>query len=535
MLFPMPGYRLWDSLMTATSITYFEETPWRVMLYFAHNLVIPITRLFDILLPGGDPMMVTALRETVFSAFNVALIYLFFRHYLKQNLPAIIIALAYIFCKSHWRFTTGGEEKDIMLVLNIIFMIGFFQLRGWFDSGIKNFSSPEQKPNINIVAFLKNHFPEIMLGIILAFAIMIHLENGLLILTIPVVYLFDRKFYGNIRKDLTEVFTIMFTAGSILFVWFSVLIFGINEISTLSGAVRWLLEYHYSGEYFDTKVTFIKQYVHAYSGFRRFIIGKYFEHNLLWLESIFITVGTLILAIRSYKYSPQITRLALIYLTFITIHFFFWLPWDPEQWNPVVFVGFLILAPGIFAKKNKLVNYSMLALVGCLAIINFTTHIQQAQKYSTIHDLNRSQNIDYQGGINSHFLKDIPYPNMVQFINTKIESNSIILVEKRHVANHFLMYTSHIPTVIKYLDKNENILKRKYYLSQLSLWFYKPKYSSDELKDILKFGNRNIYYLSSKSPDRTNILEKLNAKSEFIYSIGLRNFVLYQLRPSDLL
>ncbi len=527
LLFPMPGFRRWDGLMTATATAHFDTTPWEVLLYFAHTLVIPLTKLFHIIVPELNSMIIPALREVSFSAVNVVIIYYFFRTYLKKDLPAVLLALTYIFCNAHWQFTTGGEEKDTMLVLNMVYLIAFFQYRGWINLGWTFFNPTDNRDagQVNRWSWLR---PEYLLGIILALSIMIHLENTLLILTTIVIYLAHKEFYSNTRLEITALLRILLSAGIILLLWFGFVIFGINRISNFSDAVYWLTEYHSSGEFFDANINFYKQYIGAYQGFRRFLVGNHFEHGLLSLEAIVITCIVTVLGIKSYRHAPQLIKPALIYIGILTAHFFFWLPWDPEQWNPVVFAGFILLSPAVFVTKKKIGLYSGLALVLILIAVNIYSYNIDATKYRAIYLENRENNPDRLDGFNGFFLRNIPYANLAQLIDHHTEPGAIIFLDHRHIANHLLIFSDCQPIVSKYINVDSTELRRDYYLSQLSLHFYKPAYLIEELDDAIHSG-KNAYYLSNSRRSYRFLSDTFGVKLAVKKQFDLNGFQLMRL------
>ncbi len=492
MLFPMPGFRRWDGLMTATTIAHFGDTPWQVILFFAHTLVIPITQFFNLIFGNADPLLVTSLREVFFSTINIVLIYYFFRNFLKSDFAAIMIGVVYIFCFSHWQFTTGGEEKDTMLVLNIIYLIGFFGLKGWISFGFV--------PRLKLFAarysnWFGHHLPDLALGFILAFSIMIHLENGILVITTGIVYLIRKDFYLNFKKQIAEFLIIMLTAGILLLIWFGILIIGVNGITTIAGGLRWLLEYHATGEFFNANIVFTDQLVWAYEGFRRFLIGKYFEHDYLWIEVIVVVSIFIYLVVKSYKYSPEIIWMALIYIGVVSAHFFFWIPWDPEQWNPVAFAGFIVITPALFTYNQYLKRISGIFVV-LLILINCYTYSNLVDRYQKPYQDNKRLNAEYVGGLSGFYVRNLPYSNMAQLTNKFTEPGALILVDHRHLANHLMIYTDLEPIVTQYLDRPDEMLRDDLYLSHLSVHFYKPQISNFELIERITSGN-SVYCLSN--------------------------------------
>lgn len=527
MLFPMPGFRRWDGLMTATTIAHFGETPWQVILFFAHTLVIPITQFFNLILGNADPLLVTSLREVSLSTINVVLMYYFFRNFLKNDVAAIMIGLAYIFCFSHWQFTTGGEEKDTMLVLNIIYLIGFFGLKGWISFGFV--------PRLKLFAarytnWFGKHLAEIALGTILAFSIMIHLENGILVITTGIVYLLRKEFYLNYQKQIVEFLTIMLTAGIILLIWFGILIVGVNGITTVAGAMRWLLEYHATGEFFNANIVFTDQLLWAYEGFRRFLIGKYFEHGYLWIEVIVVTSIFIFLVVKSYKYSPEIIRMALIYIGVVSVHFFFWIPWDPEQWNPVAFAGFIVITPALFTSNQYLKRIAGIFVV-LLVVINCFTYSNLADRYQKPYQNNKQINTEYVGGLSGFYLRNLPYSNMAQLTKKFTEPGALILVDHRHLVNHLLIYTDLEPIVTQYLDQPDEKLRKDLYLSQLSVHFYKPQISNLDLIERINSGN-SVYCLSNNERKiSTNIGQPLQFSE--LYNFHFRGYKLSLVALGD--
>ncbi len=525
LLFPMAGYRRWDGLMTATVLSDFGGTPWNVIFYFAHTLVIPITKLFHLSMPSADPLLIATIRETFFSSLNVTLIYLFFRRYLKGEMPALLLGIIYIFCNAHWQFASGGEEKDTMLFFNLIYLIGLMEVKGWTEFGWLNRLRPVRSSK----HVLGRYLPEIFLGIVLALSFMIHLQNGILVLTTAGIWVARKSFYRNFKKEVLQLAFIFGTAGLLVLVWYGFLIIHINQISTIQGAMEWLFEYHHSGEFFNAKIGFFDQYTGAYSGFRSFIIGEQFNHDELWVEAILVTMFFITMSIYSLKRTPIIAGVALIYIGITTAHFFFWLPWDPEQWNPVVFTGFIILSPSIFLINRRAVSNAILVIFTiCIVLINCSDYASRAKKYQSIRTTNVLTNPNRLAGFNGHFNRYLPLSQIAQLAVSNRDSTDIIIVDRRHLANHLMLNSEIKPVIFKYLDKSDSILRKKYYLSDLSMRFYKPDYSSEEILESIDEG-RKVYLLTNKLITSNKIERHWEVELEMIARFGFQGFKLYRL------
>ncbi len=533
MLLPMPGYEDWDPSMAANAIKLFSETPWKILLFFAHNLVIPITKLFDLVIPNADPQMVVALRESFFSALNVSMMYIFLRVFLKKEFPAILLVVGYIFCQGHWRIATGGEEKDIMLFCKIIYLIGFFQFKGWVDLKIKFLSKifkiNERNLDKSNLFFIKKWRGEYALGIILAFSVMTHLENGILFPTTLFIYLLQKNTWRNIKEQALELTLIFSVASAILVFWYLFLIVGLNGITSFEGVLKWFFEYHLSGVFFKTKIIFLKQYAYASIGLRRFLIGQHFETKHYLFESIMLSIGLLITAWRAYRFSPKIVGAALIYTAFMGGHYFFNVPWLAEAWSGEVFCGFIIIGAGLFARDKGLLSFLGLIFVLWLSIGNIYYYNVIAEKYIEMSKINQKSNKNASKGYNGFFLRNFPSSNLAQYVSSIIKPDSILLLDNPLLITHFLNYTDIESINILYLDKGIKELMKKEHLNVLNIHFYKPNLDSKDIISQMRQG-RKVYYLCDERLINKELDQKLRPFDEKdITEIGYDNYVLKRL------
>ncbi|RMF06904.1 MAG: hypothetical protein D6762_08555, partial [Candidatus Neomarinimicrobiota bacterium] len=343
-LFPFPGFRRWDSLMTATVLHQWERVGLRQIFYFAHTLVIPATRIVALIAPRLDPLVVVSLRETLLAGVNTALLYGFLRQVTGLRSGAFVMALASIFLHGRWLLVTHGEEKEMLLLLQLLLLRW-----GWLC--LRETSAGRTSPALR-------SFRWEILGALMALAVAVHLENGLMVLTLAMVLVRD-----SFRKKFP--WNILIRTGGMAFLlalaWFAWLIVGVNHIHTGAGAWRWLMEYHVTGEFFNVNPHLDDQALEAWKGFRRLLMGAQGEHGLLGLELMAGLTLTGLTVVRSWRRDPRSTTLALIFLGMMTLHFFYWLPWDPEQWLPVIPMGsgLILNAWGTFGRRFETLLFAL--------------------------------------------------------------------------------------------------------------------------------------------------------------------------------
>ncbi len=512
LIFPMPGFRRWDSLMSATIVQDWSTMPSTVIFFFAHTLVLPLTRLVSLMLPGTDPHVVVSIREIIFAALNSALMYWGLYRILKLKRIAFLLTSLTIIFHGRWMFATQGEEKEILLFFQQICVYLTFAYLGWIKHGL---------PNIRHYVF---YGPEGILGFTLALSVMAHLENGIMVLTIVSVL------GGHVLKRKLSWKQFLLIGVSALMtglVWFGFLIVGINGITTVAGALQWLFEYHVTGEFFSVTPHILDQAVEAWTGFRRMLIGETGEGPWMLGEMVLGTVFMIMTIKKAWKKRPGITAFFTLYLGLISFHFFFWLPWDPEQWIPTIFAGMVLVGLGWFTDGSRRKILTLGAVFTFLIFVNGYQYIQAYKSVIPYTNFRRYHSKEMTG-FSGYYLRGTPYPNLVMGLRSFLPDKAIVLVDRRHLANHFRIYTTATPIVITYLDKSNDVLRNQYLLSQLSMAIYKPPLTTAELKTMVDRGVP-MFFLTNDPGPPFSILERLKVKASPVLGARCKKFQLWRL------
>lgn len=512
-LFPYPGARKWDGLMSATVLARWEETPLSAILYFAHPLVIPLTRLFDLVLPFRDPIFITAIRESLFAAGAAALIYLLARH-LWGRLPAVLMALAYLLPFSHWQLATQGEEKDALAFFTLLFLLPYFHLRG--DVRFPAFEG------LSRVALL------ILLSVALALVMMVHMQAVLLAPFFVLDTLLRREVSRNPREAFLDLLWVLGLAGLLTLLFYGYVVLHVNGIRTFSGAMDWFLAYHREG-FFRTDYAWGEQLVQAYSGFRAYLLGR-LPAPLLAFECGLALASAAWIIRSGMQHRPGLAVACLIYLALYAAYFFNYQPWDPEAWAVAAVPGLVLLGLAVFEAEPGLRKAGMmlwilgLILLGVRDIAYYTREAGSSQALRL--QIQQSGQSGY-GLLESRFQDHIPDALSIRIADRLMPPDAVVAVGNRHLANYFLIYTRREPVVVDYLDQTQTQLVKEYHLSILSMLFYQPRLTSRDLIAMAGQG-RPIYHFSARGIERDGrILLQRGLQARPVWMRG--RYILYEM------
>ena len=484
-LFPSPGPRQWDGLMSATVLAHWPETPVNAILFFAHPLVLPLTRLFDLALPYLDRNLIVSLREATFAACAATLIYLFAVR-LWGRLPAALTALAYLLPIWHWTFASWGEEKDTLMFFSLLFLLPFFHLRG--DVA---FTPLERLPRTAL---------RVLLGLALALAFMVHLGAALLV---PFTILASIVAPGparNRRTALADLVWILAAAGGATVAFYGVVVIGVNQITTLAGARAWFFAYHQ--QFFGLPNGGLQQLVRAYMGFRSYLVGG-LPAALPAFECGLAIGITLAVSRAALRHRPSLAAAGLIFVAIQAAHFFLYEPWDPEAWAPSSFIGLILLGIAVFdgALPLRRAGTALWALGLLLLLAADIDYYRDA--LASYDELQAEASTSPWPGtrpLEARYQAHNPAALMVRIFEPRIPTNAILTVGQRHLANAFLIYTPRRPVVAKYLDRTEAQLVTENQLTNLSLLFYRPPVTSAAIAAAARAG-RPVYHVSARTAE----------------------------------
>lgn len=481
LLFPFPGSHKWDGLMTATVLARWNETPLQEILFFAHPLVLPITKLFDLLLPWHDPLFVSTFRECFFASATASLSYLIgFR--LWGRLPALLMGLAYLLPFSHWMHTTWAEEKDIMMFFILLFLLPYLHYRG--------------KVRFPLLDKIPARLIHPILGILLALSFMVHMEAALLVPFFIVTTFLWKKKEDSWCTPLSDLAIILTVSGVLVLIFYGYILIQVNGITTLAGARDWFLSYHYE---FYPGTSLPRKLLNSYYGFRTYFIGEGREPT--WLEfGLCLTVNLGIAAV-ALKRRPGLALACLIYIALYCANFINFAPRDPESWAGATF--FLLILCGIFAFDGGPTLRPIGLLLGTILLLALTIHNvhhyrDEIATYAPLQKAVRKIDRSRFSWIERRMQEHAPDAMFVQIAAPYFKGEALVSVGHRYIANNLLIYTPVEPLVLRYLDRSKEQLLHENRLSVLSMFFYRPHLDSRELAFQIRMG-RPVYHITSGS------------------------------------
>jgi hypothetical protein len=428
------GRHQWDALMTGSVLARPEWASTRDWLFFAHPLVIPLTAPFAWLL--GDPLLAAGAREALFGGVVVALAFLAVRAVTGRRGPALIAAAGLALASSRWRLATLGEEKEVALAFAGAFVLLYLDHRALLDLGLG-------------WARLTPITRRLLLGALLAAACAVHLVNGVLVL----ILLADTALDRAAARDAGAVLGVAALLAGPFFLWLAI---GPGGARGPAEIARFFLEYHASGEFVTVPGSIVERAVDAWLGARRYLLG---DLPAPWAGTEAIAAclaGAAIVAFAARR-SPRLTALLGVWLGALALHFFFYEPWDPEAWAPAALAWLLL---GALALGRRLVLVAPLLLA--LAALDGREWIVSRREPSPV--------------------------RAVRALDARLPRDALILVDDRHDASYFHIYTARSPVVRPYLGMTDAQLRGEQLFSTLSMAYYRPRMTVAEVEAACREG-----------------------------------------------
>ena len=474
------GAAAWDGLMTASVLAHPDWVSLREVLFFAHPLVIPLTWPFMAL--TDDPLRAVVLREVVCSGGVVALTYYGVRSALASTSAAVALrtmagglsAAAVTLAVGRWQLASAGEEKEVALLFGGAFLVLFL------------FGFPVEESKENSPAQNRRYLG---LGVLLALACAAHLANGLLVLWLVLQSVVGR----NRRAALSDAVWIVGMAavvGGPFFLWLAL---GPGGAHGLTGAARYFLEYHLSGEFASIPPAgsgaLLLRAVDAYRGARVWLLG---ELPCPWpsTEAFVVTVLTAGLVRRALLVSPRLAARLLLLVLIYSAHFFFFEPWNPESWAPSALAWAMLLMLGLLAPGRGIWLRCGVGVMGLLLLVTLQIRQQTAA---------RQLSVAVQTFLDQESESPAPVSQLIKWLDATLERDAILVVSDRLLASYFHIYTQRRPVVRDYLDQSAADLRERAHLTTLSQRFYLPQWTSASLQAAAEKG-RPVYLLSAE-PD----------------------------------
>jgi hypothetical protein len=473
LLVPFVGDRQWDGLMTASVLARGGAA--REWLFFAHPLVIPLTVPFSWI--TRDPLGAAALREAMFGGVVVALAYLGARA-AAGRAAGIIAAVTLILAASRWRLASSGEEKEIALAFGGAFLFLYADHRGAWDLGLARWR--RVRPAARRIA----------LAALLAVAIAVHLVNGVLVFVVMADVLLDR----SRRKTAREAGAIVGLALAAVGLFFLCVAIGPGGARSPGGVVRHFLEYHLSGEFVSVPRRVGARFVDAYLGGREWLVGpRPAAVPIVEMLAALAVVGAIVA--RALRNGGRGAALLFVWIALLSAHFYFYEPWDPEAWGPAGLAWCTLGAIGLaapsqggdarLARRWRLVS----RIVAGAALAGMAVNVA----WFAIQDR--------RDAAPAAFLADgrapsaAPLADLARHVDRRLPEGAILLVDDRLVASYFHAYTRREPIVVEYLDLTREQLVKEQRLSTLSLRFYAPRMTREEIVAAAR-GGTPVYYLT---------------------------------------
>lgn len=483
---PFIGERKWDALMTGAVLARPEWVTPREVLFFAHPLVIPLTAPFAWAL--GDPLLAAGAREALFGGLVVGLAVWASARLTGSRLAGVLAGAVLTLATSRWQLATSGEEKEVALAFGGAFLLLYLDDRGLL-------------PLVQARAWRERHgLRGVVLAVLLALALAVHLVNGLLVL----VVLADVILAGSQRREAARAAGQVLAGAALLagpfFLWLAI---GPGEARTPTQVLAYFLEYHLSGEFVSVPRSPFERLVEAYLGGRAWLFGPR-ESPLPVLELVLACALCLGLALRALRAAPGPVARLLVWLALLTVHFYFYEPWDPEAWGPAALAWAIVGAAGAGAPGPARKPLLVLGAAGLLVLAGCQAEALRGAR-EQVAPLTRFA----AGGS----LSPAPLADVVRWMDARLEPEAWVVVSHRHLASYFHIYTRRMPVVRDYLDQPPEELRTRFLLTTLSLSFYTPPVTSAELREAARAG-RPVYLLTFEE-------EPLEAPFEFGWE-GLR-------------
>ena len=521
LIFPYPGSRKWDGWMAGSVIANWSECSWSEVFFFAHPLVAPITKLFAVLLPTTDGMLIATAREVVFSALSAALVYLLFATMLRSRFAGVVVTLAFVLSFEFWRLATRAEEKSTMLFFLLLVVLPFFHLRGWV-----HFTALARFGRRWLVGFI---------GVALALSVAVHLQNILLFPFVGLATVFASGFATTWRRDTVELLLLFAVAGALTVAFFLPVAWFAIGVRDWHGFTSWLGEYHLSGQFVDTDYTFAERVLEAYTAFREYVFGWHLPEPGPTECVMAIWFGWFMLK-RAWRANRDLCMASGVFLALLTLHFFNYRQ-ESEPWAGASVAGLTILALGSFATNRPVVSQWTLApwmsLLAVLLVSITATYRLQTDNVGPLSNFNRAHYSVDNGVVSRYFQSHLPEAQVAQRVDATVETDAIILTGWRHVVNAFRVYTDRGPIVARYLDRDEEFFSRSdVALTVLSRHFYIPDVTSDEVRRQAEWGVP-VYLLTGADAPSSRLSRLLGGQWQVVTRFGYRNWKLFRWREEQ--
>ena len=472
------GDPAWDGLMTAEVLSHVSTTHLSDWLFFAHPLVIPLTAPFRLLV--DDPLRAVVVREATCMGGVVVLLALSASAICKDRQRGLfamfVAALLFLFSGGRYQLTLSGEEKQIALLFATLFQTFYLVHRGHLRLDLPQFlqRSPVQR--------------RILLAILLTLAVSVHLINGLLCIWLLCDLCLSLRRRNTRSAGLRDIGGILLATSALLAPLSLALSVFVGQAKTPRAVLSYFFEYHLSGEFFSLPDSYSLRLLDVESGLRAWFCGPY-QTNHPILEAVLCALLLLLVFWRSHRLDPQLTVRLLLWLALLFAHFFFFEPANPEAWGPSAFALTLLLTIGLCG--SGALPARLLAVCGIAGLAFLLGRSQQES---------HSQADSVSAFVGAEASSDLPLRELTRFIDINIEPDALLLVDDRLLSAYFHLYSKRSPLVRPYVGIAPAELRSRYHLTTLSLRFFSPNLSPQDVDARILRGHP-VYLLASFATD----------------------------------
>lgn len=455
----LPQY---DGLMTAAVLTHAGATPLSGWLYFAHPLMLPLTIPFSFLC--SDRLGAVVLRETVSLAGLVCLlcsaVLALAREKERPWFGMIVAVLLFVLSVGRFQMATQGEEKDTALLFGMLFLFLYFEHCGYWSVGV--WSSLK----------LSFRARTIVLSALLAFAVLVHLVNGVLLIFVVLDALLSLWPRDMRRERFVSRCSVVLFSGVLLLPTLFALARWTGKAKSVREGFEYFFAYHVSGEFFSFPKHFPEDFVaralDCVQGLRGLWFGET-ETVGSWFGVVFLLLLCGVASVRLFRLNRLFAGRLFVFLFLHVCHFYFYEPDSAESWIPFAFCVALLLSVGLRSPGWGRFWDSLLRL--CLLPVVFLL----AFHLGGLHAERRGFAKQVQAFVGAPSPSAFPVSQVVRFVDGILDRDADVFVDDRLLASYFQIYTARNPVVRPYVGFSEEELRRRFHLSALSLHFYSPQ------------------------------------------------------------
>jgi hypothetical protein len=376
-----------------------------------------------------------------------------------------------------WQLALAGEEKEIAVLASSAFLFFYLDHRGLWSLHITSFSA------------LAPRWRRFLLGALLALAMSIHIQNGLLVVWLLFDLLLTLHKPNLRRKAATDVVVVLIVSAALagpFFVWLASAGGGARTPREL---LQFYLEYHLSGEFFSIPVSLSDRLSECYRGLRLWLLGD--------------------LPLGSPRLEPVLGTLGLALAVAVGP--------SPGTTGGVAAAGLATadLPPLFLLSAMASGSVESLCCVRLSGDLRWDCWeegdcfrcgvdwrccgLPYWHSYSVAISSKESVYLKrFKSSWKQILCRELRCASLRAGWMSNLEPEAEILVTDRLLVSYFQLYTKRVPMVREYLGVPKEALRSTYHLTTLSLRFYTPQRTLAEI-DAAILAGRPVYLLSTES------------------------------------